>query len=354
MARQYTTDSGPNTTSTIREDFGDEIYIMSPMDTPLHVLLDNRPCYNFRYSWPVDEIAQPTSVSAKLEGDVPVATTRGRDRLFNEVMIDHEAIDVSDSQRVVDEAAVQDEFSYQVTQKGLELLKRADFNLHWSSYVARAGSTAAQTAGMVEWCLRTGFGRQSVSAETVAGSVVPVKYSSTLFEGAETLLTEAQLRDNMLQPSWRNGMQIPASVLMVGARLKQAISDFGTVYTSGSSVVSSAWIAAEKKRKILTIDVFETDYGPLSVVLDRYLDDGSVSLSYTASGASTGSGALVATADETALLIEPQFWKIRSLRPLAYSPLDKTGDFTRGYNVYEMGLQASNPIAGTIGIQLAA
>lgn len=354
MVRQYTTDSGAGGTTTIREDLANEILIMSPMDTPLQMILNHGSVYNTEYTWLVDEIQQPTAISSKLEGDVPTATTRGRTRIGNVTMIDHEAIDVSDTQRVVNEAAVEDEFAWQVVQKSLELLKRAEFNLHWSTYVAPAGSTASQTAGMVQWCMNTGWGRQSNSAETVAGRLIPVKFSSVLFEGAETLLTEAQFRDNLLQPAWRNGMQIPAAIALCGAQVKQAISDFGVVYTSGSSVVSSMWIQAEKKRKILTIDVFETDYGPLSVALDRYLDDSSVSQSFTPVSGSTGSGAIVATANETMLIIEPQFWEISALRPLQYSPLDKMGDFTRGYVVVEQGLKCGNPIAGAIGIQIGA
>lgn len=353
MVRQYTYDSGGTGTTTIREDLENVVAIMSPMDTPVQILLNHYTVHNTLFEFLVDEIKQPNAVSAKLEGAEPQATNRNRTRLANIAMVDHEAIDVSDTQRVVDEAAIEDEFSWQVVQKGLELLKRAEFNLHWSRYQAGNATTARQMAGMVEAMLGSGNGRANNSAETIAGRQVPVEFSSTLYDGGGTNLTEQNFRDGMLQPSWRNGMQIPSAILLVGARIKQLISDFGVVYTSGSSVVSSAWIRAESKRKILTIDVFETDYGPLSLALDRYMDDPSVTLPWTPITGSTGqSTPLEARADATALLIEPQFWEIAALRPLQYSPLAKTGDFTRGYNVVEQGIKFSNLIAGTIGIRL--
>jgi hypothetical protein len=57
-------------------------------------------------------------------------------------------------------------------------------------------------------------------------------------------------------------------------------------------------------------------------------------------------------ADDTLLLLEPNYVKIAALRALQYSPLGKDGDSTEGYVVAEEGLRVSNPIALGLGTGL--
>ena len=345
MTTQYSYDSGAPGTITRREEFADDIAIMSPMDTPLHNILSYYPVANTEYSWNVDEIATPTSVSSQLEGSAPSAANKARTRLRNICMIDHKGIDVSDTQRVMNEAGIDDEFSWQVVQKGLELLKQCEFNLHWSTYQAGAAATARQYAGIIEWAFRGGWARNQGGSEPVAGYDVPSRYGGVLYEGTNSNLTEAQFRDSVLQPAWRYGMEIPQAICLLGARLKAIVSDFGVVYNSGGTIVNSMFIEAEKRRKILTIDVFETDYGPLSLALDRYMDDTSVSATFDPVGESSAATGVQVAADDSLLILEPNYVKIAALRALQYSPLGKDSDSTEGYVVAEEGLRVSNPIA---------
>ncbi len=347
MATQYTYDSGGSGTTTIREELADIIAIMSPMDTPLHNLLEQVPVGNTTFEWMVDEIATPTTVNAQLEGATPSAANRTRQRLRNVCMIDHLGIDVSDTQRTVEEAGISDEFSYQIVHKSLELLKRMEHNLHWSMYQAGSSGTARQTAGLMEWIAGTGQGRDAQSETTIAGISVPVEYSSSWYEADDSAFSEADFRDSVIQPAWRNGMQISQAIAMCGGKVKQIISDFSVTYGSGSSTVNAMFIEAEKKKKVLTVDVYETDYGPLSVALNRYMDSSSVTATIAAAnlGSSAG-GATVLTGNEVLVLIEPEFWQIGTLRALQYAPLAKTGDSEEGYVVAEEGLRCLNPIAG--------
>lgn len=353
---QYTYDSGtPGGLTTAREDYADMIAVMSPMDTPLHTTLEAVEAENTTFSWQMDEITQPTAVSAKLEGATPSAENDNRHRHRNNVMIEHKAIDISDTQRRVNEAGITEEYAYQVMKKSLELLKQQEFNLTWSTYAAGSSGAARQTAGLIEWMRRSGHASEYLSNEQIAGLELPHKYGGTWKDTVGTIqLTDAILRDDILQPAWRKGMQIPASIGFCGGVLKARLSDLGVVYGAGSNQVSAMFIEAEKKKKVLTIDVFESDYGPLSIALNRYIDTTyQQSITYTG-GSTFGAAGQTAQANQILAIIEPQFWQIAVLRALEHTPLGKAADTTKGYVVSEEGLKCLNPIAGTGGEGLTA
>lgn len=344
---QYTYDSGGTGTTTIREELAGIISIMSPMDVPLHHMLEQIPVSNTTFEWLVDDIQTPTATRYKLEGATPTGSNTTRFRLRNNVGVDHQLVDVSDTQRVVNEAGIDDEFAYHIVKKGLEVLKQAEFNLHWSKYVSGDSATARETAGLLEWAVLTGEARTAGGSEPVAGVTIPgYLYGANWYAQATTAITEVILNRDIVEPAWRNGMEIGAAVGLCGGKVKRDITAFSTTYNSDTAPgAPSMWINAEKKKKVNSVDLYETDFGPVAIALDRYLDNSAVSQSYTTTVASTGAGAgTLVIANEVFLMVEPQYLQIGVLRPLQYSPLDKDADTSKGYVVVEQGLRVLNPI----------
>lgn len=359
----YLTDSS----TTIREDLMDRIAIISPNDTPLFHLLEKQSAHNTLFDWSMDNIdsesLSPTSGDfARVEGvDATYPTLAARQRASNYNHIVTRAVQVSDTERQVLEAGVDDEFSYQIYKKFLEVLKQADFACHFSEYQSLAeGSQPSKTHGLANWLYACGDiagNGLNVAATIAAHTITTSTFRSTLFDGANANLTRDQLHDSMLQPAHVGGMDLSGAVALVPSQMKRIISQFAFVYDGGSTTdtvvpLNERRIGARERTLIDTIDVFETDFGTIYMNIDRRMNDTSAS---AVLGTSVPESYIVTQAsapDNLMLIIDPTMFRIRVLEGLTFIPLAKTGHSTKGMVVIDFGFQCDNPKAGILGVDV--
>lgn len=351
MTVQYTYDS-----TTIHEDFEDSIYVVSGNDTTFLRVLRREPCHDIRFDWPMDDIDNPTATVAQLEGFTVghsganlVAANTVRQRATNVTMITALATAPSHTSRHVREAGVEDQLSYAIAKKALEVLKQVEWNMIYSRYVAGASATAPQTAGLVEWAHLTGL---DSNAATVAGTSIANTYSATRYvvASASTELTEANFQSSFLSPLWANGADISASLLFVGPNVKAIISKFATVYSGATGTSNSRWNQqATERTQNTAVDYYSGDYGTFGVVLNRRMTASTAALEY-----GTGGSGTVVSSDKSyvprdiAIMVDPSLLKLRVLMPLQHEIHDGGGNRSLASVFTQCGLQVSNPKA--IGI----
>ena len=346
--------------TTIREDLADRIAIISPNDTPLFHLLEKEPCHNTLFDWSMDNIAaeQTTQTDgdfARVEGaDASYPTLTARQRASNYTHIVTRPAQVSDTERKVLEAGVDDEFSYQIYKKFLETLKQADYAAHFSEFQALAsGSDPSRTHGLANWLYATGVGTSD--AATIGAHSIDTSstgYQATYKDNAGTTLTRDVMHDSLLQPAHIKGMDLTGAVALVPSRMKRVISQFAFVYSGGSTTdtglqLNERNIGARERTLIDTVDVFETDFGTVYMNIDRRMNsDTTVAL-----GGSITESAVASNSeppDEMVIIIDPTMFRIRVLEGLTFIPLAKTGHSTKGMVVINFGMQVDNPKAGIL------
>jgi len=133
--------------------------------------------------------------------------------------------------------------------------------------------------------------------------------ASVRTDGSMRAFTEAQLK-TVLQSIWNNGGD--PDVIMVGGFNKQQFSTF-----TGRSTPTED---AKSKKIVATVDVYESDFGRLKVVPNRFMRGRDV------------------------LVLQMDMWKLATLpgRNMISIPLAKTGDSDRKQILSEYTLEACN------------
>jgi hypothetical protein len=247
--------------------------------------------------------------NAQLEGDDPtdVATTPTV-RLGNQCQISYKIARVTGTQQAVDHAGRDNELAYQEMLKGLELKRDMETVLVGTNQAKVTGNstTARKTASVLSW----------IKSNTATGGTSPADPAAadgtgTRTDGTGTLAAFTELRmKSVLSAIWINGGK--PNVVMTGAFNKQAFSTFtgrGTAFEETGS-----------KKIVASVDAYESDFGKLKVVANRFQRTRDV------------------------LILEMEKWAIAFLngRNMISIPLAKTGDSDRRQILAEYALVARN------------
>lgn len=347
MAIHFSFDSGSSGVGvTRREELAELISIVSPLDTPLYTLLEHVPSNNITFEWVVDNIAAPTAAQGKAEGgSFSGASVNARTRLSNTHMIWWEHINVSRTQRLMDEVGIDDEFTWQEVRTGLSVAKQFETNLRWSTYTAgSATATVRSTAGLMEWLVKTGI--SSSIASSVGGNTIPTAYSASWHDQSDGNLTRTILHDNILKPCFNKGMQIGDAIAFCPVEVKRFISNFAVAY-GGAAASTSAGGRVNRSQHddalVEVVDVYATDVGPLAIAVDRYMNN---SFDLNLQMASSTPADVIIEGEKSFFIIDPRFFQISVLDPIHFEPVAKTQDSTEGIVLGEMGLKVLNPRAG--------
>ena len=297
-----------------REDLSDEIYRISPTDTPFFSGVEKGKATGVYHEWQTQDLAAVNTSNAVLEGDD--ATTDAATptvRLGNYTQISDKVAQVSGTQRAVDSAGRGDELDYQKMLKGLEL--RRDIEAILLSNQARnagaVGATARKAASVLSYIkTNNSLGATGAAPATADGA-------ATRTDGTQRAFTEALLKP-VLQSIWNEGGN--PDTISVGGSNKQQFSTF-TGRSSGAIKEEAA-----KKKITAAVDVYESDFGTLKVVANRF------------------------QRGRDALILQMDMWKIVHLngRKMASIPLAKTGDSDRAQILSEWSLEACNEKASGI------
>lgn len=283
----------------IREDLSDEIYDISPMETPaMSTIRKGAPAKNVFIEWQKDALATAAE-NHKVQGaDASYLTATPTTRLRNYTSISAKAVIIAGTLNAVNTAGREQELAYQIAKRGRELKRDIEKILTGNNAsVAPASATASECAGFEAWIttndIRAASGSQG--GHTAAGTVTAATDASA--NGLHTF-TEARLK-SAIGLAWTQGGQ--PSTVMVGKSNKQAASAFSGITTKysdfGSSPASPAGLAI-----VAAADVYLSDFGKLTLVPNRFSRGRSV------------------------LGIDWEYWSYHSLRPFRVEALAKTGD----------------------------
>ena len=291
-----------------REDLSDMIYRIDPTDTPFMSGAEKEKASAVNHEWQTQALAAASSANAQLEGDDPTTnTTTPTVRLGNLCQISYKVARVSGTQQAVDHAGRDNELAYQEMLKGLELKRDMEMILAGTNQAKVTGdtSTPRKTASILSWIVSNtskGVAGGAADPSTADGAGIRT-------DGTPIAFTEARLKA-VLSAIWINGGK-PGTV-MTGAFNKQVFSTF----TGRASAIEEA----KSKKIVASVDAYESDFGKLKVIANRFQRPRDV------------------------LVLEMDKWAVAYLngRNMISIPLAKTGDSDRRQILAEYSLVARN------------
>jgi hypothetical protein len=289
-----------------REDLSDIIYNVDPTDTPFLSGLERVKSTAVNHEWQTQALAAASGSNAVLEGDD--ATTDAATptvRLGNINQISDKVARVTGTQQAINKAGRDDELDYQKILKGKELKRDMETILVGTNQAKLAGdaSTARLTASVLSWI------KTNTDKGTAGGAADPTTAdgAGTRTDGTQRAFTEAQLKA-AIQKIWISGGD--PDKIMLGGFNKQVMSTF----TGRGTPMEDA----KSKKIVATVDVYESDFGTLKVVANRF------------------------SRARDALILQSDMWALATLRNMKTIPLAVTGDSVRHQIITEYTLESRN------------
>ena len=286
-----------------REDLSNVIYNISPSDTPFMSMIGRGKATNTLHEWQTDAI-DAVAANARVEGDeYTYSAVTPTVRLNNQTQISSKTVIVAGTQMATNKAGRDSEMSYQLAKhsKGL----KRDMESALTGKVARAAgntSTARTLGGYETWpTSNVSRGGGSPAGSGAGSGAAPVDAAT------KRDLTEALLK-TVIQSCYTNGGE--PTVLMVGPVNKGKVSAF-TGRASARQMIDATKIQA-------AADLYSSDFGDFKVIPNRF------------------------SREQTAYVIDPEFWKVVYLRDFKQEEVAKTGDAIKRALLVEYTLQASN------------
>lgn len=292
----------------MREDLSDEIYNISPTETPVLSRLSRVKATNTNHEWLTDALAAAAS-NRRIEGDdASFITADPRTRLNNYEQISSKPVVVSGTSRAVNSAGVEDELSYQIVKRGKELKNDQEFAITQNQASSAGGAgTARSSASMESW-----IATNRTSVGTGTAQTTPGFASGTVLAPTDSTVTgsvtEANLK-TVIRECWSVGGN--PTMVVVGAGMKQKASGFtgiATQYRENSGVKQATILAAAA--------IYVSDFGEFRIVPDRF------------------------SRDRTLLGLDPDLWALAQLRGIERETLAKTGDSDKMMLITEWTLES--------------
>ena len=289
-----------------REDLINQIYDISPTDTPFMSGIARASATATLHEWQTDALTDASDSNAQLEGDeVARSASLPTTRLNNSEQISRKDATVTGTQDVVDKAGRTREMAYQMMKRTKELKRDMESSLLANNAkVAGSDTVARELAGIESWMV-TNY----ISAATSDNTGAPGAADGTAVNtpGVNTAFTEDMLK--LVLESAFNAGGAP-NVIMVGASLKGAISGFVGRTQARQSI--------DKERIQAAASIYAGDFGDQIVMPNRFQVQKSV------------------------LVLEMDLWAVAYLRTFVNFPLGKIGDADTRVILSEYTLEARN------------
>jgi hypothetical protein len=270
-----------------REDLTDIIAMISPTETPMLSRFGKAKAGNTLHEWQTDALSSASATGALEGADIETAALTATARVSNYTQISQRKFRVSNTQQAMNPAGRANEYTYQMSKALKELARDMEKSIH-DNTGASGDATAARTLKGV---------RAAVSTNEVTADAT----------GSTSALSRDQI-NQLLRTIWGEGGT--PNAIYVNGRQKERIGALTTPITRN--------IDAASKRYTAVVNVYDSDYGQLDVVLDRY-----------------------ATTTEVLALQEDQF-KVSYLRPVHSQALPDAGGGPKGKVEAEYTLQYGN------------
>jgi Family of unknown function (DUF5309) len=283
-----------------REDLAEAIYNISSTDTPFVTTIGKAEASAVLHEWQTDALAA-AAANAQLEGDdhTSFAAVTPTARLSNRCQISAKDVIVSGTQNAVATGGRDQEMVYQLLKRGKELKRDMEFVLTNNQAPVTGNSTTARQ-------LRPLCGWYATNVSRGAGGANGTT-SAAATDGTQRPLTESLLK-SVLQTCWSNGGD--PDMVMVGPFNKTVISGF----TGNATRMDKS----EDKKLIASVDIYESDFGTLRIVPNRF------------------------QRERDAHVLTSDLWAVAYLRPFHTVDIAKTGDAEKGLVQAEYTLEARN------------
>lgn len=270
-----------------REDLTEVISVITRHETPLYSGLEKVEAKGRLHEWQTDSLTTG-STNAQIEGaDFTFAIPGARTRVTNNAQIFSKSLEVSETQREVSVAGLEDEYAYQMEKKMKEIATDIEKALITGTGNSGASGTARELKGILSFI--------TTNVETGTGT------------GSETL-TES-MYNNLLQSIWNAGGR-PDTTYVNGFQ-KRKISSFATNNQRYAEVGSDGELRNY-------VSVYYSDFGTQKIELDSFMTTSVVAA------------------------LEKDKWKIAVLRGIKNVDVATVGDAKRGALVGELTLEARN------------
>jgi len=225
--------------------------------------------------WQTDALASASTTGVVEGSDVETTALTATTRLGNYTQISRRMFRVSETQEAIDHAGRASEYAYQAAKALKALANDMEKTLHDGTGNSGASGTARELKGV----------RAAITTNVVTAAT-----------GSTTAALTVDKLNELLRTIWAQGGK-PNAIYVNGAQ-KEAVAKFSTPITRN--------IDAASKRYTSVVNVFDSAYGALDIILDRY-----------------------ATASELLALQEDQF-KVAYLRPVMTKQLPGNGGGQKG------------------------
>lgn len=302
-----------------KEDVLDLVINIDPFDTPFVTMAPKTTCSHTLHEWVQDTLAATaTATSTWNEGAAfSAGTLTSRSRVINWCEIFRKDIEVSNTQRAVSPIGVRDEYAYQIMKASREIARDMENAMFRpASSTATGASDAARKMKTFESFLQTNSGY----AHSTFLSNTGTNDSTSAYPIYENDF------NSMLQAIYQSGGN--PDVVFVSPSVKRQISKYdGSMRTGASTTTTSNLtrnIEAAGRRVVAEVNFYESDFGPIQVILDRWVPQAT----NTSTAGSDIRGRMV--------FLERTRNRLAFLRPLRHVPLPPAGDSTRGLIVGEL------------------
>jgi hypothetical protein len=350
-----------------KEDLANFISMITRDETPFMSSIGKTKATGVYHEWQTDELAAPGNSRVSQGADfsavtpdgrtttggdhgtgggvVLAAADRNRARLGNYTQINAKTVSVSGTKRAVDQAGVADEYAYQLKKRGTEMRRDIESDLIHSLNIAVPGAagTAGTMAGVFSWVENVinvastdgsnTAARFSTAGITAAENGTGLGNFSTVASGSNVGELELTHIDQIMQTIYEAGGK--ATKVMLSPKNRRTFS--AKAQAAGSNVRRNIDEAGSLRQ---AVDIYMSDFGDI-MVEPNYI----MGLAKNVTGTLGTSADAVAMADAMALVYDPMWFKVATLRPMQEVDVGQNGDSTVGMFVEECTLECTNPKA---------
>lgn len=301
----------------LREDLGNIIYDISPMDAWFMSHAARGTAKSTTHEWLTDSLTAASATNAAIEGDAFSATARTLpSRLKNYTQISKKEYEVTGTAQKVDNAGMRELLAYHRARSGKELKRDIEAACLGNNPASAGTSVSPRVSGGVpNWIYSANHIK--LTGQTVWSTTAPVSgFATATIPGASTTAyTETDLKAQLSQ-AWSCGGEV--DTILCPATVYNTISGFTGLATRFRDVRSR-----EQAQIIGAADVYVSAFGSHNIQLSRYILAASC---YT---------------------LDMSSWQIDYLRPFQTFEIAKIGDGDREAMLAEWTLVCKTPLANT-------
>lgn len=309
----------------IREDLTDDIFRVTPSDTPFLTAVGRTSAKSTFHEWQTHALGSVNTTNASIEGDEfsyvePTATTR----VGNRTQILTKQYLITGTLEAVDKAGRDSEIAFQKIAKGLELRRDMEAMCIGKNAASVTGSNAAaRISGSLSSWLSTNdnlTGGASPANRGTSGTAGGFSGSNTVAatDGTVRAFTQAML-DGVISKMYTNSGMVSDAIIFAGPSQKTNLTNF-------DGIASQIQTNTANRTIMNTADVFASQFGDLKIVPNRYIRQTS-------------------NVDREVYIVRPAYARLAVLRPIQEIRPAVTGDAEKRVLLVECTLQVDNEAA---------